>query len=120
MGAVDDYLASLPPGGARSELGRLHRMICAQIPDVGQTTSYAMAAYTYRGMPVAAVVARKHHLAWYPFSSAVLQQVRDDLAGYSHSAGTLRFAPDTPLPDHLVVQLLDIRMGQIDERLEVG
>lgn len=117
MGAVDDYLAGLPEGAQRAELQRLHRLVTEHVPGVGQTTSYSMPCYTYRGVPVAAVILRRKHIAWYPFSGAVLPEVADEVADYSHSPGTLRFTTAEPLPDGLVRRLLDVRMRLIDERL---
>lgn len=117
MGEVDDYIAGLPDGSERTELARLHSLISAHIPGVGQRTSYAMPCYTYRDLPVAAVILRRKHIAWYPFSGAVLTELADEVAGYSHSSGTLRFSVSTPLPDRLVRRLLDERMRLIDERL---
>lgn len=116
MGDVDDYIASLPPGAERSELSRLHQLINARVPAVGQTTSYGMPCYTYRDVPVAAVVVRKHHIAWYPFSGNVLPALQEQLAGYSCTPGTLRFTAAAALPDGLVAQLIDLRMRHIDER----
>ncbi len=101
----------------QAELERLHELISRHVPDVGRATSYGMPCYTYRGKPVAAVVVRKNHIAWYPFSGTVLSQLEDQLSGYSTSPGTLRFSADRPLPDELVAGLLDIRMRQIDESL---
>lgn len=117
MSTVDDYLEALPEGAERAEMRRLHRIITAHVPGVGQTTSYSMPCYTYRGAPVAAVVLRRKHIAWYPYSGAVLNELAEDLSGYSHSAGTLRFTADNPLPDRLVRRLLDVRMRLIDARL---
>lgn len=116
MGDVDSYLAGLTSGDERTELRRLHRLISRHVPDVGQRTSYTMPCYTYRGVPVAAVMVRKKHIAWYPFSGTVLPRLAERLADYSHSAGTLRFTAATPPDDDLVTQLLDIRMREIDER----
>lgn len=117
MGAVDDYLAGLPEGAGRSELERLHRIIDAHVPGVGQATSYSMPCYTYRSVPVAAVILRRKHIAWYPYSGSVLPEVAREIAGYSHSPGTLRFTAAQPLPKGLVRRLLDIRMRLIDDRL---
>ena len=113
---MDDYIASLPTGAERTELSRLHRLISARVPSVGQTTKYAMPCYTYRGQPLAAVIVRKQHIAWYPFSGKVLPLLGDRLGSYSCSAGTLRFTAAQPLPDDLVAHLIDIRMCHIDER----
>lgn len=117
MGDVDDYLAALPDSADRRELQRLHGVITGHFPGLGQTTSYSMPCYTHRGSPVAAVILRSKHIAWYPFSGAVLPEVADEISGYSHSPGTLRFTPETGLPDGLVRRLLDIRIRMIDDRL---
>ncbi len=117
MGAVDDYLAALSDEAARSELERLHGVVVEHVPGLGQDISYAMPCYTYRGVPVAAVVLRRNHIAWYPYSGTVLAELSDEVSGYSHSPGTLRFTVDRPLPDRLVRRLLDVRMRLIDERL---
>lgn len=116
MHDVDDYIASLPDGAERGELTRLHRLILGRVPAVGQATSYAMPCYTYRGVPLAAVVVRRSHIAWYPFSGGVLPLLRDRLAGHSWSPGTLRFTAAAPLADDIVERLIDIRMRHIDER----
>jgi uncharacterized protein YdhG (YjbR/CyaY superfamily) len=118
MGDVDEYLAGLPPGPARSELERLHRLIGEHVLGLGQSISYAMPCYTYRGLPVAAVILRRNHIAWYPYSGTVLSELGDDVAAYSHSSGALRFSVADPLPDRLVRRLLNVRMRLIDERLD--
>ncbi len=116
MGDVDDYLAGLPDGAERAELERLHTLINAQVPGLGQRTSYSMPCYTYRGVPVAGVILRRKHIAWYPFSGAVLPELADEVSGWSHSSGALRFTASDPLPDRLVHRLLDVRMRLIDDR----
>ena len=115
MGDVDDYLAGLPDGAERAELERLHGLITGHLAGVGQATSYSMPCYTYRGLPIAAIILRRKHIAWYPYSGSVLVEIAEQLSGYSHSAGTLRFTAATPLPDRLVQRLLDVRMWLIDE-----
>ena len=116
MGPVDDYIASLPAGADRCEVERLHALISGRVPGVGQTVSYSMPCYTYLGVPVAAVVVRKRHIAWYPYTGSVLPVVADRLTRYSWSPGTLRFTSGAPLPDDLVTALLDIQMRHIEDR----
>ena len=120
MGDVDDYLAGLPPGPERTELERLHRLITGHVPGLRQATSHAMPCYTYRGSPIAAVILRRNHIAWYPYSGSVLGELAAELSGYSQSPGTLRFTATTPLPDRLVRRLLGVRMRLVDARLGDG
>lgn len=116
MGDVDDYLAGLPDGAERAELKRLHTLISAHVLEVGQRTSYSMPCYTYRGVPLAGVILRRKHIAWYPFSGAVLPELADAVSGWSYSSGVLRFTASDPLPEPLVHRLLDVRMRLIDDR----
>lgn len=113
---VEDYLASLPSDAAKTELTRLHGLISERVPAVGQATSYSMPCYTYRGHPVAAVIVRSAHIAWYPYSGRVITALANRLGGHSHSAGTVRFTAAAPLSDDLVAALLDARMQDIDAR----
>jgi uncharacterized protein YdhG (YjbR/CyaY superfamily) len=39
---------------------------------------------------------------------------REELASYATSKGTVRFAPDAPLPDALVAKLVRARMAETD------
>ena len=107
---------SLPTGPERSEVSRLHGLIGAHVPSVGQATSYGMPCYTHRDVPFAAVVVRRRHIAWYPYSGNVLPLLRDQLTDYSWSSGTLRFTAAAPLPDDHVAQLIDLRIRAIDGR----
>lgn len=116
MTPVDNYIASLPAGPERAELSRLHGLIGDRVPSVGQATSYGMPCYTYRDVPFAAVIVRRHHIAWYPYSGNVLPVLQDQLTDYSWSPGTLRFTAATPLPAGLIAQLIDLRIRAIDGR----
>ena len=117
MNEVDDYLASLSAGTERAELIRLDRMIRARVPATGQGVSHSMPCYTYREVPFAAIVIRRRHIGWYPYSGSVLPELGDELAGYSRSVGTLRFTPAKPLPDALAARLIDVGIRQIEDRL---
>ena len=75
VGDVEAYLRALPDGAERAELHRLDRLIRRRVPGLGETTSYSMPCYTYRGVPVAPVIARPRPLAWYPYSAAALGEV---------------------------------------------
>lgn len=65
---------------------------------------YSKPCYTYRGVPLAAVIPRREHNA--------------EIDGFAHGPGTLRLTASHTLPPALVEQLLDVRMRLIDERLD--
>ena len=66
-----------------------------------------------RGKAFAGFAAFKNHLSYLPHSGSVLDELRDDLAGYETSKGSLRFAIDDPLPDGLVQALITARLREL-------
>jgi uncharacterized protein YdhG (YjbR/CyaY superfamily) len=113
MAAVDDYLDGLDEP-ARRAFGRVLGLALDEAPDSEQGTSYGMAALIHRGKPLLGFRAAAHHLSVFPFSPAAVDAVRDRLAGFELSRGTIRFTADVPLPDDVVRDLVRCRRGEID------
>jgi len=109
---IDDYLATLDEP-KRSTLEALRRSILTAVPDAEQCISYGMPAFRVDGKVVAGFAAFKNHLAYLPHSGSVLDDLGDDLAGYSHTSGSLHFALDEPLPDDLVRTLVDAKLRRL-------
>jgi uncharacterized protein YdhG (YjbR/CyaY superfamily) len=109
---IDAYLAEVPEPG-RSTLEAVRRSILAVAPDAEQCISYRMPAFRVRGKVVAGFAAFTHHLAYLPHSGTVLPTLATELAGYERTKSSLHFAPDTPLPDTLVGQLIGTRLREI-------
>lgn len=110
---VDAVLAGLPPE-TREALEELRRTIAAAAPDAVEGIGYGVPAFRYRGRPLVSFGAGKSHCSFYVQSPAVLDAHRDELAGYETSKGTIRFAPDEPLPAALVTTLVRARMAETD------
>jgi uncharacterized protein YdhG (YjbR/CyaY superfamily) len=109
---IDDYLADLDEPG-RSTLVALRASILAVVPDAEPGLAYGAPAFRMRGKVVAGFSAARRHLSYLPHSGAVLTTLDADLAGYERSKGALRFAPDAPLPDHLVRALVEARLAEL-------
>jgi uncharacterized protein YdhG (YjbR/CyaY superfamily) len=67
----------------------------------------------YNQKPLLAFLAAKHHLSIFPFSSQVVDAVRDRLAAFELSKGTIRFTAATPLPDEIVRDIVRHRIQEI-------
>jgi uncharacterized protein YdhG (YjbR/CyaY superfamily) len=109
---IDGYLASVEEP-KRSTLEALRRSILRVVPDAEQCISYGMPAFKVRGKAVAGFAAFKNHLAYLPHSGSVLDQLGDELAGFTATKGSLHFGVDEPLPDALVRKLVDTRLEQL-------
>jgi len=68
------------------------------------------------GQMIVGFAAFKNHLAYLPHSGSVFSALRDDLAGYTYTNGSLHFPIDKPLPKALVKKLIAVRLRQIKAR----
>ena len=57
--------------------------------------------------------AAKKHLSLFPFSPAAVEAVADRLEGFDLSKGTIRFAPAQPVPDDVLLALIEARQREI-------
>jgi uncharacterized protein YdhG (YjbR/CyaY superfamily) len=110
---VDAFLAARPQE-MRGALESLRRTIAAAAPDAVEGISYGVPAFKYRGRPLVSFGGGKNHCSFYVQSPAVMEAHRDELAGYETSKGTIRFAPDEPLPVDLVRKLVAARIAEVD------
>lgn len=108
---IDRYLSGIEEP-KRTTLERLRQSILKVVPDAEEGISYGMPAFRVRGKVVAGFAAFKNHLTYAPHSGSVLDQLADDLEGYSTTKGVLRFPVDEPLPDTLVEKLIQVRLRQ--------
>lgn len=111
MSPTDAYLDALPDAPRRALID-LRQTILDAVPEAVEHFSYGMPAFRYAGASLVWMGASARHCALYGIPEAGLE---DALAGYDTSGrGTLRFAPDAPLPPDLVRRLLAARIAQID------
>jgi uncharacterized protein YdhG (YjbR/CyaY superfamily) len=109
---VDNYLTSVDEP-KRSSLQALRRTILEVIPDAEQVISYRVPAFRIQGKVVAGFAAFKDHLSYLPFSGSVLNQLANQLTGYTMTKSALHFPVDRPLPKSLVEDLIAVRLEEI-------
>lgn len=104
---IDGYLAGLSPD-KRTALQQLRKAIHAAAPGLVECISYQMPAFRYEGKVVMWFGAAAHHCSFFP--GAIVQDFKTELQDYKTSKGTVRFAPDDPLPATLVKKLVKARI----------
>lgn len=112
---IGAYLAALAPG-PRSALEVLRGRIAAAVPEAEEAISYGMPAFRYRGKALVGYAAASSHLSLHPMSPLVIEALATRLEPWPTSKGTIRFTPDHPLPDDLVVAIVMARVAQVDGR----
>lgn len=109
---MDDYLNSLPEE-QRAALARVRALVRRELPDAEEGTSYGMPAFRYAGRPLLGFRAAKQHLSLFPFSPDVVEAVSSRLEGFDLAKGTIRFSPEAPVPDDVLLDILRLRKQEI-------
>ena len=112
---VDEYMASQPPA-TRTVLERVRAAICKALPEAEAVISYQIAAFSLNGRCVVYFAGWKNHYSLYPATERVVAALKDDLAPYEISKGTIRFPLDKPVPARLIGRIAKLRAREESER----
>jgi len=111
--AVEAYLAALPDA-PRDCLRDLRALIARHLPEATECLSYAMPGFRHPGgKMVAGYAAFSRHLGLYPHSGGIIPLLGKDAAGFRNSKSGILFTPARPLPEALVIRILDLRLAEI-------
>lgn len=109
---IDDYLAPLP-AAQREVLQKLRAAIHATAPGLVECIKYGVPTFCRNDKNLVHLGAAKGHCSFYPGPKPI-EQFADELAGYSTSKGTIRFAAERPLPIALVRKIVRARIAEQD------
>jgi uncharacterized protein YdhG (YjbR/CyaY superfamily) len=105
---VAEYLARVPEP-ARSALNQIRAAIREVVPaETTEVISYNIPAFRHNKVLVW-YAAFAHHCSVFP-GSAVIEQFKDELTGYTISKGTVQFPLDRPMPLELIKKLTQARV----------
>jgi len=108
--SVDEYLAATPEP-SRSTLNKVRAVIRSVAPvEATESISYGIPTFKYKGM-LAAYAAFSDHCSLFPGAGPTIE-FKDDLKNVQTSKGTIRFAPNKPLPATLIKKLVKSRIAE--------
>jgi uncharacterized protein YdhG (YjbR/CyaY superfamily) len=111
---VDEYLNRVPEP-ARSTLNSVRATIRSVAPpEATEVISYGIPTFKYKGM-LASYAAFSDHCSLFPGAGPTIK-FKNDLKNFQTSKGTIRFAPDKPLPAALVKKLLKSRIRENERK----
>lgn len=113
---IDEYLAGLSVG-KRAALEKLRKDIRAAAPKAEECISYSIPAFRLDGRVLVFFGAASRHCSFYP-GAYPIEALKEQLAGYETSKGTIRFSEDEPLPTRLVRKLVKARIEEQAARRE--
>jgi len=107
---VDEYLDRVPEP-ARTTLNKLRAVIRSVAPpEATEGISYGIPTFKYKGM-LASFAAFSNHCSLFPGAGPTIE-FKNDLKDFQISKGTIRFAPNKPLPAALIKKLLKSRVAE--------
>jgi uncharacterized protein YdhG (YjbR/CyaY superfamily) len=112
--SVDDYIDAQPIA-VRRALERVRSTIRKAIPKAEEVISYQIPAYKLEGERVIFFAGWKEHYAIYPGSGRLVDELKDELAPYELSKGTIRFPLSEPIPVKLITRIAKYRARQVSE-----
>lgn len=113
MGTIDDYLDDLDTAD-RAAVEHVYDVVRAALPDLEQGKSYGMPALLYRGKALISVMRTRKHIGIYPYSGRVPAVVAESVDDLDYDKGTIRFQPDSPLPDDTIRAIVATRVAEIE------
>src|ERR1022692_470694 len=116
--SVDEYLASVPEP-ARTTLQKVRAVIrTIAPPEATEGISYGIPTFKYKGM-LASFAAFSDHCSLFPGAGPTVE-FKNELKAFQTSKGTIRFAPDKPLPATLLKKLLKARIAENERKKARG
>lgn len=105
MSVIDDYLKTIPPA-QRAELQRVRKLILKTVPDATETISYGMPVFKYQGKYLIGISAFKNHMSLFP-GSGPIAELKERLTEFKTARGTIQFTLEKPIPEVLVVAIVE-------------
>lgn len=112
---IDTYLASVPVTH-RPVLKKLRLQIRKIYPKATEHIGYGRPLFKLDGHPLAGFQSAKNHSSIFVWSGSAFKSLGKLLDGYDIGMGTIRFAPDKPLPERIIKAVLAARAKEIKER----
>jgi uncharacterized protein YdhG (YjbR/CyaY superfamily) len=112
---MDEYIASQPEA-LHGLLERVRSTIRKALPGAEEVISYQIPAYRLHGRVVLFFAGWKQHFSLYPASAELVAALKDDLAPYEISKGTIRFPLDEAVPVRLIARIAKFRAKEAGER----
>lgn len=111
MLAVDEYIKKLADP-QKTEFERIRSIVRRVAPEATESISYGMPAFKYHNQPLLYVGAFKDHMSLFP-TSGPAEALKHKLTGFKVSKGTIQFTPANPIPETLIIAMLNMRLAVI-------
>ena len=115
--SVDEYVATHPKE-VQAILRRVRAIISKALPGADETICYQIPTYKLHGGGVVSFAGWKQHYSLYGVTAPLVAALKDQLAPYELSKGTIRFPLSQPVPAKLIERIAKLRAQEAAERAQ--
>ena len=108
---IDEYIAQFP-AEIQEILKKIRTLIHEIAPEVTESISYKMPAFSFSGKPLAFFAVFKKHIGFYPTPTGT-DEFKEELSSYKQGKGSVQFPLNKPVPYDLIVRIVQFRMNSI-------
>lgn len=116
---IDEYIAGFPKE-TQPILEEVRKTIRKAAPEAEETISYDMPTFTLGGTYLIYFAGWKKHIALYPVSGKLLEELGEELSNYKGSKGSVHFPLNKPMPLDLITRIVNIRLREGRVSAEAG
>lgn len=112
MNEIDTYLEGINDS-QREALQGIREFIKKIVPEATEGISYGMPVFKYKTKYLLGYCGFKDHMSIFPGPEAI-EALKDKLAGYKTSKGTVQFTEEKSIPDDLLNKIVMLCKNRID------
>jgi uncharacterized protein YdhG (YjbR/CyaY superfamily) len=112
MSVINDYLANVAQP-QKAEIERIRTIVHKTVPDAVEVITYGMPGFKYKNKYLIAFAPFKDHMSLFPGAGAI-EALKDKLATYKLSKGTIQFTTENPIPESLLIEIILVRKDAIN------
>lgn len=98
----------------RRILQNLREMISQELPTAQEIIKYGIPTFVIEGIPVLGFDGYKKHNSIFPYSGSTNLLLKNELANYEQTKGSIHFAVDKRFPKPLLKKIIKAKISQIN------
>ncbi|KPM47228.1 iron chaperone [Jiulongibacter sediminis] len=110
---IDDFLANLDQN-QRQFVQSYREKIMALVPEATECIHFSTPTFKYEGKAFAGLAPLKEKFSYYPYSTSVISQFKNELSDFETSPKVIHFSHGQPISDELLQKLIFARIMEIE------
>ena len=99
----------------RDALQAVREIIAEALPEAKEVIKYGIPTFAIDGKGVIGFDGFKNHNSIFPYSGSFASRMRDELAGYEQTKGSIHFDKEKPFPKGLLKKVIKVRLEMMRE-----